>query len=103
MESIENIQTILILVYIVILVGSKFIALAIYNEYIDLKKDEKYSSGSWHGGKFFVNPEIVIPIDDKTKNETTQKVIVRHKKAVFFFWIWFAVFIPVLITLNSMS
>ena len=84
MESIENIQTIIILVYIVILLGALFIALAIYNEYVDLKKDEKRSSGSWYGGTFFVNPEIVIPIDDKTKNETTQKVIVRHKKAVLF-------------------
>lgn len=102
MNSIENLQTIIIGVYLVTLFIALFIALSIYGEYITLKKGEDDSRGSWVGGTFYANPEIVIPINDKTENKELQKVIDRHKKAVLFFWIWLGVVLPSLITISAL-
>ncbi|HEU4790557.1 MAG TPA: hypothetical protein VFS71_12790 [Flavobacterium sp.] len=103
MKSIEELQTIIIVVYLVVLIGALVVALSIYNEYVELKKNKNHSSGSWHGGTFYANPEIVIPIDDKTENQSLQKIINKHKKAVIFFWIWFLILVPIIIILNSIN
>ena len=101
MKSIEELQSIIILVYLVILFASLIVALSIYNEYVELKKNKEHSAGSWYGGTFYANPEIVVPINYKTENQTMQKIISRHKNAVIFFWIWFLMLVPILIILNS--
>ena len=102
MNSIENLQTIIIGVYLLILFVSLFVTLSIYGEYVALKKDDNNSAGVWVGGTFYANPEIVIPINEKTENQALQKVIDRHKKAVIFFWIWLAIVLPGLIIINSL-
>jgi inner membrane protein involved in colicin E2 resistance len=101
--AIQGLQTIIIIVYLVILIGALIVALSIYNEYIDLKDREKHSSGNWHGGTFYVNPAIVIPIDDKTTNQTLQKTINKHKKAILFFWVWLLMLVPIIVILNSVD
>jgi sensor histidine kinase regulating citrate/malate metabolism len=97
MKSLEEFQIIIIIVYLVILIAALIVALSIYNEYADSKKDENVDSGNWHGGTFYASPEIVIPIDDKTENQALQKIINRHKKAAIFFWIWLLMLVPIII------
>lgn len=100
MKSLEEIQTIIIIVYLVILAGAAIVAVSIYSEYVDSKKDNNLSAGGWTGGIFYANPQVVIPIEDKTENQTLQKIISRHKKAVTFFWIWILMLVPIIAILN---
>lgn len=103
MKSTEELQTIIIIVYLIVLIVAFIIALLIYNKYVGLKNDENKSIGSWHGGTFFANPQIVMLIEDKTDNQTLQKIISRHKKVTIFFWVWILILVPIIIILNSID
>ncbi len=100
MKSTEEFQTIIIIIYLIVLIGAFLVALLIYNKYVGLKNGENKSTGSWHGGTFFANPVIVIPIEDKTDNQKLQKIINRHKKVTIFFWVWILILVPIIIILN---
>jgi uncharacterized membrane protein len=96
----EDFQTLIIIIYSIILLSALLITVLMYNEYMRLKNGESNSTGSWHGGTFYTNPKVFIPIDDKTDSEDLQKAINNHRKGSMFFWIWLLFLIPILIFLN---
>jgi len=105
MESIEKLQTIIIISYLIILFIILLITLSFYNDYAELEKseDNNISSGMWNAGTFLMNPEVIMPIDDKTENQNLKMIINRHKNSLTFFWIWVFMIIPFIIILNYIS
>ncbi len=105
MESIEKLQVIIIITYFIILIIILLITFSFYNDYTELKKKENnnISSGMWNAGKFQMNLEVLIPIDDETENLNLKKTINRHKKSLIVLWIWFFIIIPIIIILNYIS
>ena len=106
MESFEKIQAIIIITYLIILIIILLVAFSFYNDYVELKKREEnnnISSGMWNVGKFQMNLEVLLPINDKTENQNLKIIINRHKKSLTVFWIWFFIIIPIIIILNYIS
>ena len=105
MESIEKLQTIIIITYLIILIIILLVTLSFYNDYAELKKNENdnISSGMWNAGKFLMNPEVIMPIDDETESLNLKIIINRHKKSLTVFWIWVFMIIPFIIILKYIS
>ena len=103
MELTPEIEKIIVLIYLAILFIVLIVVASAYNEYCELVKDENkdLNTGGWVAGTYWFNLEVLVPINEVHENQTIQKATNRHTKALWFFWIWLAVVMPFLITLNS--
>ncbi|MFD0963063.1 hypothetical protein [Pseudofulvibacter geojedonensis] len=79
-----KISHVFLVVFLVVAIITFFITVIHKMTLKELTKNDKFKSGSWHGGIFFANP--VLFIDEVNDNEINQ-VIIKHNKAVKYMYI----------------
>lgn len=97
MELTQEVEKITILIYLAITFLTMILVVLSYNEYCELVKRKDSNSGGWLAGTYWVNPEVLVPINEKHENQTIQKVISKHSKLVKFFWFLIVIILPIMI------
>lgn len=106
MKSLEDLMTIIWIIYFAVLLINIIVLISAYDEYYDLVKKENKEiekTGDLIAATYWVNFDVFLFINDKTNNQRIQKVISKHTIAARVFWIWVAVVLPILIIIYSKS
>jgi hypothetical protein len=103
MTTNELIINAILAIYFIMLLISILVAMMYYSNYLSAIDDKEYRFGFKAGSAFYVKGDFVFPINEKSEDNFTQKIIVQHKKAILFFWIWLLLLIPVIVICNFIN
>ena len=99
----ENVTIAIVCTYFIVLLISILAAMMYYSNYLSAVNDKEYNFGFWAGSRYYIKGDFAFPIDEKAEDVFTQKIILQHKKAILFMWVWFVILIPVIVICNFIN